>query len=268
MEGLIDIHAHVLPQVDDGPSSLPESMGLLKEQENAGVRTIVATPHLRFGVYENTPAAIDAALRAVRRALEQEGSSLEVLQGAEVTFYEGLVRDLKEGQIPPFAGHGKYVLLELPYSHFPHGVRQLIFELQLEGVVPIIAHPERCDGIRQHPNLMTDLVQRGALGQVTAQSLLGFWGSAVQKTALTMVEHGLVHVVAGDAHDSTHRLGRLDEGMAFLATTFGKSVAQRFQENARRIVEGKPLRWNEPTAVSHAIPKRTFWSGLRGRHHH
>lgn len=268
MEGLIDIHAHVLPHIDDGPSSLPESMSLLKKQENTGVRTIVATPHLRFGVYENPPATIQAALEAVRQALQDQGSSLEVLQGAEVTFYEGLVRDLKESQILPFAGHGNYLLLELPYSHFPHGVRQLIFELQLEGVVPIIAHPERCDGIRQHPNLMTDLVQRGALGQVTAQSLLGFWGSGVQEAALTMVEHGLVHVVAGDAHDPIHRFGRLDEGMAFLAKTFGKDVAQRFQENARRIVEGKPLRWNEPTAVSHSISKRTFWSGFRGRRPH
>lgn len=200
-----------------------------------GIRTIVATPHVKNDI--PPPALIGDKIALLTNLLQQEGLSLDILPGGDVASI------LPVEVVSLYTvNRTEYVLLEFPHSHLPANAEQILFEWQLAGLRPIITHPERNPSILKHPASLERLVQAGALVQVTAGSLTGTFGVDVQACACHLVSCGLVHILASDGHSSHYRLPQLSEGRRVAAQLIGEEAAFKLvQHNPAAVISGRVL---------------------------
>lgn len=218
---MIDLHAHVLPGIDDGPDTLEAALALLKAMERQGVRTVVAGAHALDGRYD---AGRDAVLRAadeVNQALEAAGMMIQVLPGMELRLGFDMLKAVKTGQVLGL-NDSKHLVVELPHREFPLYTERALFELMIAGYRPILNHPERNAAIRRNPDLMYRLAEKGVGAMITAASLLGRFGAESQGVAETFLLDEVATLVVSDAHDLAGRGPLLAEGLA-VARRFGKS---------------------------------------------
>ena len=219
----VDIHCHLLPQLDDGAATWKESLRMARSALADGISTIVATPH-QFGPHGHCPDRIRARTIQLQQQLDDQGIALRMLAGAEVRIEAGLVAHWREGRLLALAGRDRHVLLELPHEvYLP--LDRLVSELRTAGLVAILAHPERNLAILARPDLLGPLVKGGCLLQVTAGSLLGRFGPAVERLGQSLVRQGIVHFVASDAHDSEGRAPLLSAAFECVAELAGVDAA-------------------------------------------
>jgi protein-tyrosine phosphatase len=200
---VIDLHCHILPGLDDGAATIDESIVLARAFQEVGIDVAVATPHIRED-HPFDPAEIGPRARGLEEALAAEGIELRVVAGAEVAISR--VRDLSEEILPTLClGDGPYMLVESPYTHATNVLEETLFDLQVRGFNPVLAHPERAPSFQQDPDRLVQLVERGVLCSVTAASMVGTFGRTVREFTALLFTRGLVHDVASDAHDPTRR---------------------------------------------------------------
>lgn len=201
---MIDLHCHILPQLDDGPNSIDESVALARSLAEQEVAKVVATPHVRED-FPNTPPAIDRAVDDLRAALRTHGVPLEIVPGAEIAI-DHLPRlapaDLRRLTL---GDRGRYLLLETPYTTWPLTLSSQVAQLHADGFGVVLAHPERNPSVQATPDLLEPLVNAGVLVQITANSFRGRRASHIRETATALVARGLAHVVATDAHSAESR---------------------------------------------------------------
>jgi protein-tyrosine phosphatase len=212
---VIDLHCHILPGLDDGPPNLDASVALARLAAADGTRTIVATPHVR----EDYPFAIEqiaTLTEQVNQRLATEGVALDVKAGAEVAM--SLLSQIDDDTLGKLClGDGTSALLvESPYQQATDTLEDTLFNLQLRGFKPVLAHPERSPSFMRSPERLEKLVERGMLCSVTAASMAGRFGRTVQRATRTLFERGLVHDVASDAHDIMRRAPGLTAGFRLL----------------------------------------------------
>lgn len=212
---MIDLHAHILPGVDDGPATMEEALAGLRAAADDGTTIIAATPHVRDD-YPTTPEAMERRLSELHRVRERERIPIRVVGGGEIAL-DRLDR-LTDDDLRRFTlgGGGRYVLLETPYVGWPLDLAERLFHLQLRGFTPVIAHPERNADIQSTPERLRPLVERGCLVQVTAASLDGRLGRASADAARSLVAGGLAHLIASDAHPPHVRRAGLSDAAAAL----------------------------------------------------
>lgn len=239
---MIDTHCHILPGLDDGAADEAAALEMARMAVEGGVRTIVATPHMREGDYLNEREGILAALDSFRALLAREGIELSIAPGSEVHLGPRLVERIAEGRLLTYGDAGRYLLLECPYRTRPVRLEETIFELQVAGVVPVIAHPERIRYFQEDPSRYDEVVRLGALGQMTTSSLLGVFGRPIQTLSEKMVRRGLVHVLGSDSHDTRYRPPRLRSARSRWVELAGEESAQRATEEfPRALIEGAPI---------------------------
>lgn len=210
---MIDLHCHLLPGIDDGPAEEQAAFALARAQVAAGVDKVLCTPHVAHGYPANTGEAVIAAVQAFRERLAAEQIPLRIQAGAEVAIARAI--DLGDDELALLhLGASDWLLLEPPLSTDVPRLAQLVSGLQTRGHRILIAHPERCAAFHQNPRLLGELVEDGALAQITASSLTGQFGRTVARLARTMVDEGVAHVIASDAHDAEHRAPGLAEPLA------------------------------------------------------
>lgn len=232
---MIDIHSHILPFRDDGAADWEAALAMAQDANRDGITTVIATPHHANGMYMNPASDIRQAVSELNERLRQIGNSLIVLPGQEIRIYDDLFNDLEQGQLLSLAG-SRYILLEMPSSRVPRNMEEVCHELIIQGFVPVIAHPERNAGVAADPSQLERLIELGALGQVTAQSLAGVLGNKLQKLSLELCRRNLVHLVASDAHDSANRPFGLREAYSTLEKELGLEICGYFRKNAQKIV--------------------------------
>jgi len=232
-DSLIDIHSHILPAVDDGAKDLNEALQMARIAVAAGTTTMVASPH----VYDeqSDPLLFADRVAALNRALQEQAIGLEVVPGAEAVFHLG--RDV----LARYCINGsRYLLLEFPHSHLPRDAGRVIFELVSAGLHPIIAHPERNPSIIREPQLLFDLVDQGALVQLTADSVSGGHGSSVQSCSRYLLKQKVVHFLASDAHSTKVRTPSLKPGLKAAAKLIGhEQAAKLVKDNPRCVITGQ-----------------------------
>lgn len=172
-----------------------------------GTRTIIATPHVNLR-YPNRAPQIAETVEALNERLRSEGVAVEVRPGAEIamTSLEGLGDDDLAALT---LGGGRWLLMECPFTPAIDGFAAIVRDLRDDGRSIVLAHPERCSGFQHHPQLLEELVEHGVLTSITAGSLVGGFGKEVRRMAFDMFHAGLVHNVASDAHDPSHRSPQL-----------------------------------------------------------
>ncbi|MDD4767680.1 MAG: phosphotransferase [Desulfotomaculaceae bacterium] len=240
---MIDIHTHILPALDDGAGSLEESLAMGRLAAADGIRMMVATPHVITGLYPHSRETILAAVAQLRQAFADNGIPLTILPGAEYRLEPDLPQRLSRGELLTINDGGRYLLVELPADFVPAPTGQVFYELQLQGVTPIIAHPERNTAMARKPALLHELAGRGALVQITGGSLTGRLGPAAAATARTLLQQGCAHFIASDAHSSTKRAPVLSDAVKEAARLTGLDEAQTLTtENPHHAVEGLPIK--------------------------
>lgn len=251
---MIDMHSHILWNVDDGPKTIEESLAMLEQAVKEGITDIISTSHCQHPQYDAQYSIVQEQVQQLQQELKDRQIPLALHTGHEVRLTEKLIPSIQEGSIHVLA-HSKYLLLELPSSHLPNYTRNIIHALLVEGITPIIAHPERNKGIAEKPERLERLIREGALAQITAGSLAGHFGKSVQRLSLDLVRANLVHTYGSDVHNLTTRPFLFEEGLDFLEKKKEFDSVGMLLHNNKNILENKPFVLFEPEKVN----KKKWW---------
>ena len=245
---MIDLHAHLLPGVDDGPATWAEALELCRQLAGQGVTGVVATPHFLPGRFPDTGRVLEL-VQELNQRLRSILCELIVYPGAEAYLDPELPRLVAAGTVPTLNNAGCYLLLELPLEEIPACVENVLFSLLLDGITPVLAHPERNARLREDPSLLAALVERGALVQVNAGSLAGELGPRVQKLAGDMACQGLIHLMGSDAHCPHKRPPLWSAALPRLEKLVGREAAQIITlENPSAVLAGNEVVQPEPVS--------------------
>lgn len=240
--GMIDLHSHLLPGVDDGAQTLDESLALARLAVEDGIRISVLTPHVHPGRYENVRSDLLPRLASFQEALTAAGISLQLRLGGEVRLGIESLELLLDGEVP-FLGEVdgyRVMLLEFPHQMIPVGSQQFIEKLRQLKVRPLLAHPERNKAIMAQPERLAGLLEAGCWLQLTAGSIAGRFGDASRLVAKRILENGWAHVIATDAHNLQHRPPLLREGFQAAAAIVGEAEAWQMVSQRPAKILGLP----------------------------
>ena len=196
---MFDTHLHILYGIDDGPTTMEESILLAQSLVQEGIHSAIATPHYNDEFLQRSAAEIQERVNTMQQELVRREIPLRLFMGHEALIKPGLVEDIRGGRLATL-NNSRYLLLEFWNSTWLPETERVIFELQAYGIVPVIAHPERYRAIQQDPSRLAALTKKGALAQLTASSLVGMQGNTTRRTAESLLKKGLIHCIASDAH--------------------------------------------------------------------
>jgi len=237
---MIDIHTHILPGIDDGAANWNDAMNMARAAVAEGITTIIATPHHANGRYHNTAVEVVEHVRHMNEQFKVMGVPLTIRSGQEIRYHGDLLEAWYRKELIPLA-ESSHILIELPSSNIPKGMVELIHELNVMKLKPIIAHPERNAEIVKYPHRLAQLIEIGAFAQVTTHSLLGDFGRRIEKTAWSLCRSGLIHIVSSDAHHVDRRGFRLRETYEAIRERMGQPWENYFLNNAQCIIEDLPF---------------------------
>jgi protein-tyrosine phosphatase len=244
---VIDIHCHILPDIDDGSRSWEESLAMARIASEDGVKTVVATPHLfRHKMVDlkelNQKEVILHRISEFQEKLTAENIPLTILPGCDFPLSLEALELLDSGQVLTINDGKRYLLLEMPDLSIPPATPDICFRLQSQGITPIITHPERHFVFQEKPEKLARLIDLGCLVQLTAGSLTGIFGRRAEKISRTMIKKGYVHLLASDAHSTRSRPPLLGPGLAKLSRLVGHDTAVAMVTTIpEKIIKGEPL---------------------------
>ena len=207
-----DFHSHILPNIDDGAKDSNETIKMAKIAVQEGIHTMVATPHYIPFDHEVHRDEILESIEKTNKALEEENIPIKILSGMEVFADWEILKRIDQGQILTI-NDTRYILIELPMHDIPDYIDDLFFEIEVRGLLPILAHPERNKKIQNDPNILNEWIEKGVLTQINTGSLMGILGQASQETAEIFLKHNMVHLLGTDAHTSGRRSPRIKEAI-------------------------------------------------------
>ena len=251
---MIDIHCHILPNMDDGSKSWEDSLEMCRMAAKDGVTDIIATPHFGMIFYQYKVEDIRKVVRLLNSHLENQKIPLRVHSGADVALDAGALEWARRGDLPTLADGNRYFLLEPPDSIRADGLDQMIFDFKVMGLTPIITHPERMS-VGKDWDWLERLLEMGCLCQITAMSITGGFGRPARKNALRLLEKGLVHFVASDAHSPRGRTPILSQAREELLDLVGPEQTLLLLKTApQAVLDGQALDFPAP-----APPARRSW---------
>ena len=256
---VIDIHSHIMPEIDDGARSLEEAVEMARIATSDGIEFMVSTPHMFNGLSHNPePSEILERVAALNEAI---GTGVKILPGNEVHVSHDIVEQAKKNRVTK-VNQRNYMLVEFPQLAVPFGADDLFYRLLLLGVHPILVHPERNSQIQGRPSIVVPYVERGVFVQVTAMSVTGEFGPAAKACADALLRHDCVHFLATDTHRSDRRPPILSKGRDAAAAIIGADRALALVEtNPRAAINGEALQVPPPVPFgSSEKTKPSFFS--------
>src|SRR5262245_22422149 len=255
---MIDIHSHIMPEIDDGARNLGEAVEMARIAHDDGIEYMVSTPHMFNGLSDNPePIEILERVAALNEAIGPNG--LKILPGNEVHISHEIVEQATNNRVTKI-NQRNYMLVEFPQLTVPLGADDLLYRLLLQGVQPILVHPERNGQIQSHPEIVAQFIERGVLIQITAMSVTGEFGPAAKACADILLRHYCVHFLATDAHRTRSRPPILSRGRDAAAAIIGAEAAEELVEaNPRAVINGEALEIFRPVPFDSSKPKRSFF---------
>lgn len=237
---MIDIHSHIVFDVDDGPKTIEDSRALLEESYRQGVRTIISTSHRRKGMFETPEAKIEENFKQVQELAKEIADDLTVLYGAEIYYTSDILDKLEQEKIPRLAD-SQYALIEFsmitPYKEI-HTALSNVLRL---GVTPVVAHIERYHCLENDEKKVRDLINMGCYTQINSSSVLkpklfGDTYKFMKKRAQFFLEKDLVHFVASDMHNLDPRPPYMQEAYQIISKKYGESHAEQLFRNNQELL--------------------------------
>lgn len=238
---MIDIHSHILPDIDDGSKSMENTINMLKLTEKDGVETIVATPHFYKGYYETSYKDVVELVDKVRRSARQENICVNIVSAQEVFLDRNTVENFKSGKIGCIEGTD-YMLVELPMMNLPKDALDIIYELEVQGVRPILAHPERYKYIMDMPFKINEFMDEKCLLQINTGSILGIFGKRVKKTAELIIRSGACSFIASDAHSTGGRCPGISKALKE-ASRFNEDIEKQILNNCKKMLKNEIIQF-------------------------
>ena len=199
----VDMHSHLLPGIDDGSPDLETSLSLIKGMMELGYSKLITTPHILWDMYKNTSEIILQKLELVREAVKKEGLNVEINAAAEY-FLDDHVGEMVKNKIPLLTINGNMVLVEFSMAYPSHGLKDILFDMQMQNYQPVIAHPERYIYLDQNKEFYEELKDIGCLFQLNLLSLGGYYGKSSQELALYLIKKGHYNLIGTDLHGFRH----------------------------------------------------------------
>ena len=241
MQGIIDIHSHILPGLDDGASNMEETIAMLGIAYEQGIRKMVATPHYHLGRYESTISKIEQSLEQVRMEVKRQGILMELVMGNEIYYHSEAIRDVGLGNVSTLGG-SSCVLVEFSPGSSLSYVRQALDFTIREGYTPVVAHVERYIELTKDIDDVAGLIDMGCYIQMNAGSIAGNAGMKIKSFCKKLLKNELVHFIATDCHGVNSRTPELKKCVQYIIKKFGDDYAKKlFIENPETMLSGEYL---------------------------
>lgn len=238
---MIDMHTHILPGIDDGAKDESVSLNMLKIAMEHGTREIVATPHAIEGEWLPMWEEILEKTDRLNNIAGDNGINIKIYPGAEVGLNMDILKIIS-GPGPYCINGGRYMLVELPAAEIPGFAEEFFFQLQTQGITPVLAHPERHPEIAKDISILKDWIAKGILMQVNAPSLTGRMGKAIAENAKMLVNSSMVHCLGSDAHSDVRRRPILLEAKQDLLNLVNSEYLDSILlENAKKIINSEDI---------------------------
>lgn len=237
---MIDIHSHIIFDVDDGPKTLEDSRRLLEESYRQGVRTIISTSHRRKGMFETPEEKIAANFKQVQELAKQVADDLTVLYGAEIYYTSDILQKLEEGRFPSL-GDTKYVLIEFSMNTPYKDIHSALGNVIRLGMTPVVAHIERYHCLENDEDRVSELINMGCYMQVNSSNVLkpklfGDRYKFMKKRVQFFLERDLVHFVASDMHNLDDRPPYMQKAYQIVAKKYGVERAEELFKTNQEIL--------------------------------
>lgn len=237
---MIDIHCHLLENVDDGSKDIETTNKMIKIAKEDGINSIIATPHYCTGYYENSYEKIAHTVNLKNKELKVNRSKIKLFPGQEV-YIDRYTLDLYKNGTIRGLNDTKYLLIEFDLINYKKEYLDIIYELRIMGVIPIIAHPERYIFFIEDNTKINDFIEEGCLFQINSSSIMGLFGSKVQKTSKNLIRHGICNFIASDAHSAGGRAPRIKDSIK-KASKINKNLNKSIKLNPKRLINDEPIK--------------------------
>jgi protein-tyrosine phosphatase len=238
---LIDIHTHLIPNVDDGADSIEETLRLAQAAVDEGINHTILTPHHNRYWVTNEKDKVIKLTKKVEEAIQTADIPLTVSPSQEIRMNEEFSEELFAGNYLSLDGAGKYYLVEFSWNEFPSFAPVFLQEMIDADITPVIAHPERQRPFLEDPELLKGLIEMGCISQVTATSIAGGYTEEIRLAADSMMKENLIHVIASDAHDTVERPFNLTNALDILESNYGVAYKDYLIDNAEKIFKGQAV---------------------------
>jgi protein-tyrosine phosphatase len=238
MTGFVDLHCHFVPGIDDGARTTDEGVALLRALKTTGFESVVATPHMRPRMFDNTKAELVAAFAGFEQSVRDLPDLPRISLSSEHYFDDVVWKRLLDGDGLPYPG-GKAVLLEFYDMDFMPAIAARLFDLRRRKLVPVIAHPERYRCFWESHERLSELVDSGTVALLDVAALVGKYGKEPQRCARQLLDDDLYHAACSDAHRPDD-VEDVEDGIAYLAKRYGDDEVERLLVSGpQEILEGR-----------------------------
>lgn len=237
----IDIHSHILYGIDDGSKSISESIQILKQQRELGFTDIILTPHYiensKYCANNNEKAKL---LKVLREELQKQNIDVNLYLGNEVYINNNMVELLNTNEIKTL-NDSNYILIELPLCTTYKNALDIIYELKINGITPIIAHPERYEFVQKDITKIEEFIEEGALLQANYGSILGIYGNGSKKTIKKLLKKDLITFLGTDIHYQSSKIyNEMDKIMKKITKIIGKDkLEELISINPKKIIRNE-----------------------------
>lgn len=238
---MIDMHSHVLPGIDDGSYSIEESINMIKEAYEEGFSDIVSTSHYIEESYNANKKDREDLINLLIDRLKEENINVNIYNGAEAYVATNMPELIQEEKLPTI-NNSKYLLMELPMNSEILYLENIINDLQANGIIPIIAHPERYSYVQKNPKMLYELIEQGVLFQANYASIIGKYGRDAEKTIKKLLKMDIIHFLGSDAHRSRSIYTEMGVITKKLIKVIGKDKFTLLsEENPKKVLENENI---------------------------
>lgn len=246
---MIDFHTHIIPNIDDGSRSIEETFNLIQEAKEAGFEGIILTSHYIENYYETGARERDIWVKAIRDSLRTKGININLYIANEIYFSENMLDLLIERKASTI-NNGSYVLFEMPLNIQPIDLYEVIYSLQQNKIIPILAHPERYTFVQKNPKLINDLIERGVLMQANYGSILGQYGEKAKIIVRKFFENDMIHFLGSDVHRQNTVYKNMQDALEKIMYIVGqKRLEELTTINPKLVLDNKRINIPEPQEI-------------------
>ena len=243
---MIDVHSHILPNIDDGSSSIDETFNLIKEAKEAGFEGIICTSHYMENYYETDRPEREVWINAIHENLKNKNIEMNLYLGNEIYMSDNIIKLLEDGKATTM-NDTSYVLFELPLNVEPMNLYDMVYEMQQYKIVPILAHPERYSFVQTDPELIYDLIDKGVLMQANYGSIVGQYGKKAQMIVQKFLENNMIHMLGTDAHRQNTIYPKIPEILVELKSLIGEEKLNELTTiNPELVINNKRIDIRKP----------------------
>lgn len=243
---MIDVHSHILPNIDDGSRSIDETFNLIKEAKEAGFEGIICTSHYMENYYETDRPEREVWINAIHENLKNKNIEMNLYLGNEIYMSDNIIKLLEDGKATTM-NDTSYVLFELPLNAEPMNLYDMVYEMQQYRIVPILAHPERYSFVQTDPELIYDLIDKGVLMQANYGSIVGQYGKKAQMIVQKFLENNMIHMLGTDAHRQNTIYPKIPEILVELKSLIGEEKLNELTTiNPELVINNKRIDIRKP----------------------